>query len=62
MVGGNLIVYNFVETLIQMFVVDGNEVGSLVQALHFVGVVNQVALFLGVLLCMYIRWWVSFVS
>jgi hypothetical protein len=27
MVGGNFIVYNFVETLMQMFVVGGNEVG-----------------------------------
>jgi hypothetical protein len=35
-----------------MFVVGGNEVGSLVQALHFVGVINQVASFVGVLLGM----------
>jgi hypothetical protein len=52
MVGGNLIVYNFVETLMQMFVVGGNEVAYFFQALHFVGVVNQVALFVGVLLRM----------
>ncbi len=52
MVGGNLIVYNFVETLMQMFVVGGNEVVYFFQALHFVGVVNQVALFVGVLLRM----------
>lgn len=51
-VGGNLMVYNFVETLIQMFVVGGNEVGYLVQAFHFVGVVNQIALLVGVLLQM----------
>jgi len=50
MVGGNL--YNFVETLMQMFIVGGNEVGSFFQALHFVGVVNQIALFIGVLLRM----------
>jgi hypothetical protein len=51
-VGGNFIVHNFIETLIQMSVVGVNEVGSLVQALHFVGVVNQIALFVGVLLHM----------
>ncbi len=47
----------FVEALMKIFVVNGNQVGCLVEAfMHFIGAINWFVLFVGALINFVIAW------